>query len=315
MKIVAYDAAGKEHRFSRLAAVETDWRCGSPAGSIAARILADALPPGLVSLRWYAAGGELLFEGVVDAARLVTGPEGRTLELEGRSLGSYLLDNEALPASYRGVGLREFGQRYFTAYGIFSYAFDPEGVRGSYVVPKGRSDWEAVSGFVYACTGRYPYLDRSGRLCLLPRTGRELLLSNREEGGLRFLSAEVEEDRSGVLSKVLVRDRYGYYPTGVENPAAAGLSIRSKRYLIPPSQYEDGREDAPTLIARSMADHRTARATLPGLQQVELGDRLRLDIAGTEPPLMQVVRVQHRFEETPTTRLWLAEAAYAQALG
>lgn len=78
MKIVAYDAAGKEHRFSRLAAVETDWRCGSPAGSIAARILADALPPGLVSLRWYAAGGELLFEGVVDAARLVTGPEGRT---------------------------------------------------------------------------------------------------------------------------------------------------------------------------------------------------------------------------------------------
>lgn len=297
MKIVAYDAAGKEHRFSRLAAVETDWRCGSPAGSIAARILADALPPGLVSLRWYAAGGELLFEGVVDAARLVTGPEGRTLELEGRSLGSYLLDNEALPASYRGVGLREFGQRYFTAYGIFSYAFDPEGVRGSYVVPKGRSDWEAVSGFVYACTGR------------------ELLLSNREEGGLRFLSAEVEEDRSGVLSKVLVRDRYGYYPTGVENPAAAGLSIRRKRYLIPPSQYEDGREDAPTLIARSMADHRTARATLPGLQQVELGDRLRLDIAGTEPPLMQVVRVQHRFEETPTTRLWLAEAAYAQALG
>ena len=125
----------------------------------------------------------------------------------------------------------------------------------------------------------------------------------------------MEEDRSGVLSKVLVRDRYGYYPTGVENPAAAGLSIRRKRYLIPPSQYEDGREDAPTLIARSMADHRTARATLPGLQQVELGDRLRLDIAGTEPPLMQVVRVQHRFEETPTTRLWLAEAAYAQALG
>lgn len=315
MKLTAYDAAGGAHTFAVVTAVRTDWRCGSPAGSITARVLADTLPPGLVSLRWSDDAGTALFEGVVDAARLVITAAGRTLELEGRSLGSYLLDNEALPAAYRRVGLREFGRRYYTAYGVFSYGLDPDGLRGSYVVPKGQSDWEAVSGFVRACTGRRPYLDRENRLWLLPRAGREVTVSNREEGALRFLSAEVEEDRSEILSRVLVRDRHGYYPTQVDNPAAEALRVRRKRYIIPPSQYEDGREDAPALIARSMAGHRTARVTLPGLQQLDLGDRVRLDTTGAEPPLMQVVRVQHRWEQQPTTRLWLAEAAYAQALG
>lgn len=311
MKIVLYAASNGMWEYGKILSAAVRRQGSSPAADFSARVLADSLPSGVVSLQWLGDSGELLFEGVADTIRLEADGQGRQLVLEGRSVGSYLLDNEALPASYRNISLNEFGRRYFTSYGIFSYGFAAAGLRASYTVPKGKSEWEAIRGFVYACTGRYPYLNQEGKLELLPRRGREWLVSNTREQGLRFLSAQVEERRSGILSRILVRDRYGYYPTEVRNPLAEQWNIRRKRYHIPPTQYEDGREDPKTRIRRSMADCRTAQVTLCGLHRVEPGDRVQLELGGTRPPELKVTGVEQRFHGEFTTRLWLADAAYA----
>lgn len=121
--------------------------------------------------------------------------DGPRLELTARSAGGYLLDNEALPMSYDAVELDGFCRRYLDGYGIFRRGFSHSG-QIPYTVPKGQSEWEALCGFTQALTGAFPYLSREGKLCLLPRTGERILLSNRQPEGVRFLSRSLAEHRS-----------------------------------------------------------------------------------------------------------------------
>ena len=115
--------------------------------------------------------------------------------------------------------------------------------------------------------------------------------------------------RQEPISKVLVRDKNGYYPTEFGDRRALELGIRRKRYLIPPTQYEDGREDAPTLLRRAMADYRRGEAELPGLVNgIFLGDRVQFD-TGRE---WLVIRVQWKQNgSTAHTHLELADPTYA----
>ena len=238
--------------------------------------------------------------------------DGPRLEVTARSAGCYLLDNEALPQSYDSVTLDSFCQRYLDSYGIFRRGFYYRG-RIPYTVPKGQSEWEALAGFVYALTGKFPYLSREGELCLLPRDGTAVQLSNTRTGGVRFLARTLSERRSEPISKVLVRDKNGYYPTEFGDRRALELGIRRKRYLIPPTQYEDGREDAPTLLRRAMADYRRGEAELPGLVNgIFLGDRVQFD-TGRE---WLVIRVRWKQSgSTARTHLELADPTYADLYG
>lgn len=153
-------------------------------------------------------------------------------------------------------------------------------------------------GGVCLCPHReVPYLSREGELCLLPRDGTAVQLSNTRTGGVRFLTRTLSERRSEPISKVLVRDKNGYYPTEFGDRRALELGIRRKRYLIPPTQYEDGREDAPTLLRRAMADYRRGEAepARPGERDFSRGPgtvRYRTGMAG-DPGAVETER-QHR---------------------
>lgn len=130
---------------------------------------------------------------------------------------------------------------------------------------------------------------------------------------MRFLTRTLSERRSEPISKVLVRDKNGYYPTEFGDRRALELGIRRKRYLIPPTQYEDGREDAPTLLRRAMADYRRGEAELPGLVNgIFLGDRVQFD-TGRE---WLVIRVRWKQSgSTARTHLELADPTYADLYG
>ena len=307
-----FTLAGARLETSRILSADADWQAGTPAGKFSAVLPGDGWPEQLVTVRWKDDSGFTLFEGYVDTASQVLDEDGPRLELSARSAGCYLLDNEALPASYDSVDLDSFCQRYLDSYGIFGREFSHRG-HIAYTVPKGESEWEALCGFVYALTGHFPYLNREGRLCLLPRSGSSLTLSNTRSGGRRFRSRSVSEHRSEPLSKVLVRDRNGYYPTEFGDRAALELGIRRKRYLIPPTQYEDGREDAPTLLRRAMAEYRQGEAELPGL---ETGLFLGSQVAFDDGRAWSVVRVRWTQSGTSArTRLELADPRYADLYG
>lgn len=312
MTVTLFTLDGTRMETNRVLEASADWQAGSPAAQFSAVLPGENWPEELVTVRWKDDSGFTLFEGYLDTAAQVLDSDGPRLEVTARSAGCYLLDNEALPQSYDSVTLDSFCQRYLDSYGIFRRGFSYRG-RIPYTVPKGQSEWEALAGFVYALTGKFPYLSREGELCLLPRSGNAVQLSNTRTGGVRFLTRTLSERRSEPISKVLVRDKNGYYPTEFGDRRALELGIRRKRYLIPPTQYEDGREDAPTLLRRAMADYRRGEAELPGLVNgIFLGDRVQFD-TGRE---WLVIRVRWKQSgSTARTHLELADPTYADLYG
>ena len=202
-------------------AAMADWQSGSPAARFSAVLPGADWPEELVTVRWQDDRGFTLFEGYLDTADRVLDADGPRLELTARSAGGYLLDNEALPMSYDAVGLDGFCRRYLDGYGIFRRGFSHSG-QIPYTVPKGQSEWEALCGFTQALTGAFPYLSREGKLCLLPRTGERILLSNRQPEGVRFLSRSLAEHRSSPVSKVLVGTGTVTTPPSSATAAGAG---------------------------------------------------------------------------------------------
>lgn len=212
MTVTLFTLDGTRMETDRVLEASADWQAGSPAAQFSAVLPGENWPEELVTVRWKDDSGFTLFEGYLDTAAQVLDSDGPRLEVTARSAGCYLLDNEALPQSYDSVTLDSFCQRYLDSYGIFRRGFSYRG-RIPYTVPKGQSEWEALAGFVYALTGKFPYLSREGELCLLPRDGTAVQLSNTRTGGVRFLARTLSERRSEPISKVLVRDKNGYYPT------------------------------------------------------------------------------------------------------
>ena len=159
MTVTLFTLDGTRMETDRVLEASADWQAHSPAAQFSAVLPGENWPEELCTVRWKDDSGFTLFEGYLDTAAQVLDSDGPRLEVTARSAGCYLLDNEALPQSYDSVTLDSFCQRYLDSYGIFRRGFSYRG-RIPYTVPKGQSEWEALAGFVYALTGKFPYLSR-----------------------------------------------------------------------------------------------------------------------------------------------------------
>lgn len=169
MTVTLFTLDGTRMETDRVLEASADWQAGSPAAQFSAVLPGENWPEELVTVRWKDDSGFTLFEGYLDTAAQVLDSDGPRLEVTARSAGCYLLDNEALPQSYDSVTLDSFCQRYLDSYGIFRRGFSYRG-RIPYTVPKGQSEWEALAGFVYALTGKFPYLAGRGSSVCCPGT-------------------------------------------------------------------------------------------------------------------------------------------------
>lgn len=294
----AYDLAGKWYSFDRIIEAQVRQSGSSPAVSFSARLLVDTFPEELLGMRLML-DGRVVFEGLSDRQSSTVDENGATLELEARSNGSYLLDNEALPATYTNVSLRELGRRYLTDYGIYRFGFNDRVNLRYFTVRKGLSDWEAVVKFCAQAFGRRPYLTADGELRLQPRNARRRTVSNTEDAALRFLSASRINDRSRIISKVLIRDKNGFYPTEVLNPQSEQFVVRRKRYYSPPSQYEGSHgQDARDILRRSMLEKDMVKIALADAPDVQVGDELRLRSPQLNTDYMTVIETVLRADRS-----------------
>ena len=148
--------------------------------------------------------GERLFTGVVDECERGWDTAGGTLTVAGRGMAARLLDNEALGADYQVATVEDILRDHVAPYGI-------ETVRGAELPPvpgfsvdAGSSEWQVVYEFCRYYGGIAPRFDRLGRLVLAPwEEGRRLVLG----ADAAVTSFRLREQRYGVLSEVLVRDR------------------------------------------------------------------------------------------------------------
>jgi len=177
--------------------------------------------------------GERVFTGVVDECLVRQGGGGGTLEVSGRGLAALLLDNEALGQDYATATLADILRDHVAPYGIEAAPGAVLPAVSRFSVAVGSSEWSVVYDFARYYGGAAPRFDRMGRLVLTGwEEGKESLLGD----GVPVTELVCRDKRYGVLSQVLVRERYSGAVQTVENAAFQARGGRARRVVTMPGR-------------------------------------------------------------------------------
>lgn len=220
-------------------------------------------------------GGERVFTGVVDECRFSQSGQGGVLEVSGRSMAARLLDNEALGQDYGTATLADILRDHVTPYGIeVAPGAKLPGVSG-FSVSTGSSEWSVVYSFARYHGGIAPRFDRLGRL----------VLTGWPDGGVGLVddSAPVTElvcrdRRYGVLSEILVRDRYSGAVQRVNNEDFCSRGGQARRVLTMPgrSNFKAMRYSGQFQLRKSESEAERLEITLAQTFGVWPGDLIRV---------------------------------------
>ena len=220
-------------------------------------------------------GSEVKFTGVVDECETVQEPEGSYLELSGRGMAALLLDNEALSQDYQVATLADILRDHVAPYGItVGEQAGMEPVE-QFSVAAGSSEWSVLYDFVRYYHGICPRFDPLGRLILAPWPDREAIAL---DGAVPVTRLVCRDRRYGVLSQVVVRDRYQNRTETVENAAFQALGGRRRQVVTMPgkSQYQAMRYTGQFQLEQSAAQQLRLEAEIPMLFFAQPGDLVQL---------------------------------------
>lgn len=241
MKGYVTDAAGVCWQLPTCERWEMEFCVGTPCDSFLLRCpwsMGQGDDPGKW-VRFHAQwGGERVFTGVVDECEVSLTARGCFLEISGRGLAALLLDNEALGQDYQLATPADILRDHVTPYGIESVGAEKLVGVPRFRVDTGSSEWTVLEQFLREQGHSAPKFDRKGRLILSGWEDERILIV----GDSTPVTALVyRNNRHGVLSEVLVRDRYSGKIQRVENEKFASLGGWARRVLTVPgraSAYE-----------------------------------------------------------------------------
>ena len=283
MKAYMTDSAGTRWELPPLTRWQLDYTDGVPCDSFFFRCPwtgKDAALPGKWVIFTAEHRGEVVFTGVVDECRTLLDEGGSVLEGNGRGMAARLLDNEALGQDYGVATQADILRDHVRPYGI---TLAP-GSRTLPAVPRfsirtGSSEWAVLYQFARYHSGVLPRFDRLGRLVLGSGQGeRQLTL----DGQSPIRSILRRDKRYGVLSQVLVRDRYSGALKEVENGAFRAEGGMARRIVTMPGRagYQTMRRTGQFQLDCSRADRLTLLVELMGAEsafRVFPGDEVELD--------------------------------------
>ncbi len=224
--------------------------------------------------------GERVFTGVVDESTVAQSEAGGFLELTGRGMAARLLDNEALPQDYGVATQADLLRDHVTPYGISAVGGELPPVAG-FSVAAGSSEWSVVYEFARYHGGVTPRFDRLGRLVLSGwEDSQEKLL-----GDAAPVTALVCRDkRYGVLSEVLVRDRYSGAVQRVENDRFRQDGGMARRVITSPgrSSYKTMRYTGRFQLDRAAGERLRVEATVAQPFCAWPGELVRVSRSGWE---------------------------------
>lgn len=223
--------------------------------------------------------GERVFTGVVDECEASLSASGGLLEVSGRGMAALLLDNEALGQDYGVATQADILRDHVTPYGIQAAPGASLPAVPEFSVATGDSEWSVVYAFARYYGGVAPRFDRLGRLVLTGwPDGQEYLLGD----GAPVTELVCRDKRYGVLSQVLVRDRYSGAVQTVENRSFLAAGGRARRVLTMPgrSSYKTMRYTGQFQLDKSAADLERLEATVAQPFCAWPGDLVRVQRSG-----------------------------------
>lgn len=252
--------------------------------------------------------GERVFTGVVDECEVSLTQRGGVLEISGRGMAARLLDNEALGQDYQTATLGDILRDHVTPYGIETAPGAALPAVSQFSVATGSSEWSVVYDFARYYGGVAPQFDRMGRLVLTGwENGKELLLGD----GAPVMELSCRDKRYGVLSKVLVRDRYSGQVQSVDDLAFQQDGGRARRVLTMPgrSNYKTMRYTGQFQLDKSAAQREVLEVQVAQPFCAWPGDLIRVQRSGWERNgLYRAAQVTAAMDESGYwTRLELAK--------
>ncbi len=174
---------------------------------------------------------EVVFTGVVDEQQNIVSSSRRITKIAARSMAAMLLDNECMPVSYSYPSTSVIFDRHIKPNRIGGYIGDEKVIEGNMRIPKGTTEWQAVTAFSIEAYGATPRIEADGTVNFYGvKSDLQLIFSN--SGGINYSSLKENNKRCRLLSQVFVKaGSSSRYDTVIADEKAVKRKVRRKRYL------------------------------------------------------------------------------------
>ena len=225
--------------------------------------------------------GKQVFTGVVDECEVSVTAGGRLLEVSGRGMAALLLDNEALGQDYQIATQDDIVRDHVSPYGITVYNGAKLRAVPRFSVSTGSSEWSVVYDFARYYGGIAPRFDREGRLVL---TGWDDKTQWLVDDSIPLISLVRRDRRYGVLSQVLVRDRWSGAVETLVNREFTMAGGRARRIVTMPSRsnYKDMRYSGQFQLDKSASGWKRMEVTVAQAFCVWPGDLVAVSRSGLD---------------------------------
>lgn len=280
----------------------------SPAESVKAALTVEHWPAELVGIR-VEQEGETLFAGKLDRQKTGLSQKGMVLELEGRTKGAALLDNEARPKSYQNIGIQAIFEELIRPHGFLLLLPGQSSPLGEFTIRKGQSLWDAFCVFARLTYGTVPHVVGDAVTVGKPYMGEPVLVGGAD---CPFIRMERVFDRYSPISKVIVRGEDGEYQTALEEPDIISRGIERVRYHIPAGEFVRYPVwDARQRLNLGLRQMEAVTVTLPGYHSIPLGRSVWVEHPSVQVPNMLVTESVFTLDEGgAATRLTLRSQLY-----
>lgn len=176
-------------------------------------------------------GEEIVFKGVVDEQVNFTDTKDCYTKIVARSMAAVLLDNECKPISYSYPSTSVIFKRHLLLNGIERFKGGECVVEGNIKIPKGASEWQALTSFSLKAFGKTPRVEADGTVNFNGvESDKSLIFSNTD--GIGYYSVKENNKRCKPISEVCAKtSASGFYDTVLHNDAAEKRGIRRIRYI------------------------------------------------------------------------------------
>lgn len=261
-----------------------EYTAGVPCDSFWVRCVWDAGNPTRPE-RWVRFSaeheGEQVFAGVVDECEVSISDRGRVLEVSGRGMAALLLDNEALGQDYLVATQMDIIRDHVSPYGIQVAPGAKLKAVSQFSVATGSSEWSVIYEFARYYGGVAPRFDREGRLVLTEWNDNRTFVV---DDNTPLMELTRRDRRYGVLSQVLIRDRWNGEVETVTNREFAAAGGRARRIITMPSRssYKSMRYSGEFQLDRSASELVRMEVTVGQAFCVRPGELVNVNRSGLD---------------------------------
>ena len=182
--------------------------------------------------------GQLLHDGFVRKAELVTENNERWLRIRSRSFTSVLTGNQLIPGMHYNVTLDSLMTTYDLPH--ITYQTGMEAINYVYV-KENTAMWDAVTAYNYKLCSGFPYVRVPNLLCVTPQTGTDAI----SVPANALLAESSASDASELISRIDMANMDGEYGSfTLTNPEAAAREITKVRQISFDMQFIHNPMDA-----------------------------------------------------------------------